>query len=917
MYLQHFGLDKGLFTTRPVGPEVFVGPQIVTAMDALKKALASPDAVVVFEGPPGVGKTTLVHRALAGLSESWVTVSVGRISLSQDEVLELLLEELGAVPVPNSTVQRFALFRRTLQQFEAADRRVFIVVEDAKRAGTDLLLELEALTAKDAGASGGSSLILMGDTGLDELLRTSELARLKQRLRLRRSIEPLSARETLAYLKHCCRNAGGDFDAIFSAGASDAIHTITGGVTRIVNQVVEAALTTAAERRLSRITPELLGQAAGEQCGLTVELPALGGLADDESTTIVENEPSSDDTGHDTFAAASQAEPEAANDPAADACRAALADAASSSESAPADTANDVAAAPSDGLATAVVDASTAASTEAATDAAEHAATDVIQTPVPDRDLGTAASARAPGQGYPIDVEAGPAAVLPTGLATDQFAPNDLPAFIEETLPDLEELKNALESAAVRVPESAEDDTGPTLAEPLGEEPGTQGLLCLAELPESVDDETAGGTTPEGLPVLTDSVPGMPALEAAGQAAASAAVVSNDSQPHPPADASGLFLASDILPDVDLANAALRSPLTGVTQTNDELPEWDRDPTYAELKPDFDVLEAAIAETQVDLVQTVRTMLPDDKKTLADDEDTELAIALEATLPGDASVDGGLSEDPTVEATLPGLSSLEATIAQNPDADDSAELPQITLDREIEEKISEAKAILSRTHPDLGATVAPGSLPDVPGDADRTHTSDSGRQRMAAELGAAPTLGDVSDTLAETLFGDEFGMTSAQVLGDPAKDAPANDELALVEGEADTDSITEPQPPAPPEPPATSPASAAERPGAGSLRRPQQSPGLDSSQTERLATLQKLRGRPLQMPQPAESVVLGETIVEDQPVATQSPPRSIDEQIDVSITQTLDNLKVQKALNRDNDEEPARKRGFLSRFRKS
>ncbi len=695
MYQQHFGLEKGLFATRPVGSEVFVAPQIVAAMGALKRALAASDAVITFTGVAGVGKTTLVHRALAGLSETWVTISVGRVRLSHDEVLELLLEELGAVPVPRSTVQRFALFRRTLQEFESADRRVFIVVEDATRTGIDMLLELEALTAKDAGASNGASLILMGDQDLDELLRAPDVARLKQRLRLRRTVEPLSSREMLAYLRHCCRNAGADFDDLFAADAIDVIYATSGGVIRIVNQLVETALTTAAERQLSQITSELLVDSAGEQCGLTLQLPVLADSNEDAQGPGDRDDRSPDDHDASMRGPVADACTPAANDPAAGA----------TAESSPNETqaAEGIRAAardesPGDDIGTTVVDAAAGSTTDTATEARHRNVPEQPENRLTNTlDLEASAAAES-GAEYPIEVEAGPAAVLPPGLATDQFAPNDLPAFIEETLPDLEELKQALESAACGMPDAEDVPAEPKPTNELGEEPGTQGLLCLQE---PVDEENAADPS-ENLPVLTDSVAGMPNVEAAA-ADTSRGVEASGTEPTALQEASGLFLASDVLPDVDLDNLALRDPLTGATRSDADVPEWERDPTYAELKPDFDMLEEAIAESHRSASEIAPTITA---KGLSGSDDTGNDVAaaldatpptdatleeslagdttLDATLPGDATLEATLPMDATLEATLPGQSALEATVAQNLDDDDSANLPEITLDREIE-----------------------------------------------------------------------------------------------------------------------------------------------------------------------------------------------------------------------------------------
>jgi len=267
MYESHFGLKKRPFRALAAGNDVFVGPQAATTMAGLKKALSTPDAIASVSGPIGAGKTTIVNRAVNAIGEQRLIVSLGRIQLGHDEVLELLLEEMGADPIPASTVKRFTKFRRMLQEHSSKNIRVIVVVEDAARIGVDAIAELEALTATDAGVSDGANIVLMGEQ-MEELLSGNAMSRLKQRLRLRLSIQPLSANELHGYFKHCFRLAGNDFDTLFGSGTSELLFTLSNGIPRIANNLVESALTSAAGDKQERVTVELLRLVAENEYGL-------------------------------------------------------------------------------------------------------------------------------------------------------------------------------------------------------------------------------------------------------------------------------------------------------------------------------------------------------------------------------------------------------------------------------------------------------------------------------------------------------------------------------------------------------------------------------------------------------------------------------------------------------------------------
>ncbi len=273
MYESHFGLNKRPFRALATGSDVFIGPQTAAAMTGFKKALVSSDAIVAVHGPVGVGKTTIVRRALDAISQQHLVITVGRIQLGHDEVLELVLEEMG-VELPTGTVQRFTTFRRILKEQADNNTRVLFVVEDAARIGPDALSELEALTASDAGVSDGANIVLMGDEDLNELLAAPRLKRLRQRLRLKQAIAPLSASELMGYCKHCFRLAGKEFDEVFEAGSAEVLHRLTGGVPRLANSLVESSMTSAVVNKLSRVNVAQIKLVASEEFGLDIVEPA-------------------------------------------------------------------------------------------------------------------------------------------------------------------------------------------------------------------------------------------------------------------------------------------------------------------------------------------------------------------------------------------------------------------------------------------------------------------------------------------------------------------------------------------------------------------------------------------------------------------------------------------------------------------
>jgi general secretion pathway protein A len=268
MYEDHFGLKSNPFRANAEGANVFVGPTQTKIITRIHTALSAADNVVTVSGPAGVGKTTIVTRALETNQQHQMVAWIGRMRLDPDEVLQLLLAGFGITRRVPGTVRQFALFQRMLSERAEADTRVVIVVEDALRIGNEALLELEAITATDTGNVGGANIVLMGPPEIDKRLNFPELARLRQRSRMGQKIAALTVTEVQGYLRHCLRVAGKEYDELFDEDVAAMLYRLSEGVPRVINNICDAALEQAAQENQDRITRQLVLEVAADVYGL-------------------------------------------------------------------------------------------------------------------------------------------------------------------------------------------------------------------------------------------------------------------------------------------------------------------------------------------------------------------------------------------------------------------------------------------------------------------------------------------------------------------------------------------------------------------------------------------------------------------------------------------------------------------------
>ena len=848
MYEQHFGLNKRPFLAKATGGDVFVGPQTANTMAGLKKALAAQDAVVSVAGPAGAGKTTLVAKALDALKGTHRSVRIGRMQLNGTDALEFLLEELGTGEVPRGPIRQFAAFRELIQQLENTGRHLVIVVEDAIRTGIETLAELEALTAADAGDAGGAALVIMGDEGVAEYLADPQLTRLAQRQRQRLAIKPLSVAELRGYLMHCFRRAGGEYDDAFDAKSADVLHGLSGGVPRIANYVAEAALSAAAVDGVSPVAAETIAKIARDEFGM--ELPP--GILDADEPEVPA-----------TPAVEAEVEPEP--DPGQPAAPQADATPDPEPEQPEAEAAHEPEPLPS---------------------AMPDSGPDNIPVLEAEPEPQSTPEADAPNPD--------PIIVFTDADDGEELRDDDIPELIQDTLPDLEVLAPEVmsrEDTQTELPvlnPAPETNPEPTLEPEPSPEPDPESTLDGApeRMPEPPVDVAAEPAPAPALDVEPDPAPDPvvePVLDAEPEPSEDPVL---DIEPEPVAEPAldlepeqvaepALDLEPEPLPDPVLEAEAepvvdkLPDNAPGLTadSADDDVPEWDRDPTLAELRPDLDALEKAMAfahgESEVE-----------EEAEAADDSDNELELE---------------------------------------------EIPEITLDSSIKQSIENTLIDepdgVSEPEPMPGVAPAPAAAP--PAAAPRkARQADAEIEKIAAELAKAKTIEDVDDKLAETLFGDEINMIAAQVMAsgpaESANDAALYDtqkaQSAQAPGSATPAAHSEPAP-------RPTPAPAAQDAVEVSIESPERGDsGLDLSASQRLKTVRALNAdlhpslrEPGNGPDPGPDV----------PARDNAAPEPIEDQINTSITQTLKALKVTPPISDDDDVEEKKKGGFFSRFKRS
>jgi general secretion pathway protein A len=236
--------------------------------DTLSSAIARRDSLMVVTGDLGVGKTTLCRTLMASQERKSRSALVGNALLSPEDLLRLMLQDLGAIPNGDARQARLGHAQRPelVQQFDqflgelqrGNDGAVMIIDEAhcLPQATMDQIVELASL---ESNRHKVLQFLLAGQPAVGAGATLPRLV--DDRLAVRARLLPLERDECERYVHHRLTIAGGA-PVTFSGPSIEVIYSLSGGLPRLVNLLCERALQEAASAHANRIEATMIESAA-------------------------------------------------------------------------------------------------------------------------------------------------------------------------------------------------------------------------------------------------------------------------------------------------------------------------------------------------------------------------------------------------------------------------------------------------------------------------------------------------------------------------------------------------------------------------------------------------------------------------------------------------------------------------------
>lgn len=267
-YEAFYGFVERPFSLTPDPKYYFRSRSHSRAFDALSAGIGRRESLLLVTGDLGVGKTTLCRTVMALLERKKRAALVGNSLLSPEDLLRLLLQDLGVVAKDEILHGRLVgatrpELRQMLDEFLVRLRSTkdgaVVIIDEAHSLPSGTVDEVVQLAALESNREKVLQILLAGQpsvTGGPTLPRA-----LDERLSTRAKLLPLERDECERYMSHRLTIAGGN-GVTFSPRAVDVIYGLSGGVPRLVNLLAERALQEGATQNARHIEPTMIESAA-------------------------------------------------------------------------------------------------------------------------------------------------------------------------------------------------------------------------------------------------------------------------------------------------------------------------------------------------------------------------------------------------------------------------------------------------------------------------------------------------------------------------------------------------------------------------------------------------------------------------------------------------------------------------------
>ncbi len=264
MYDGYWGLSERPFRKTPDPRYLFLNESYEEALERLLFAVEEME-LALLTGEVGSGKTLLTRALVDRIGDRYEVGMILNPRLSPRQFLRTTAAELGVSEPRFHSNDLLEQIHDRLMALDAEGRAALLVVDEAHLIpGKPTFEEIRLLTNFQLDDRNLVAIVLVGQPELRDRLRHRAYRALTQRIGASFHLVPLSAADTLAYVRHRLAIAGAA-RPLFTEEAVARLHAASGGIPRVVNHVATQALLEGMARGVSQVDASVVDAVAAER----------------------------------------------------------------------------------------------------------------------------------------------------------------------------------------------------------------------------------------------------------------------------------------------------------------------------------------------------------------------------------------------------------------------------------------------------------------------------------------------------------------------------------------------------------------------------------------------------------------------------------------------------------------------------
>jgi type II secretory pathway predicted ATPase ExeA len=313
MYANFFGLTGEPFHITPDLDFLFLSSSHKNALDSVINGIERRAGLILLTGDVGLGKTTVLRSFLAQIDkDKHRPIVILNPNISFADLVKCICEQLDLERQDTADSAIFIdFFRTVLAEEHKHNRRIVLIIDEAQNVPLETLERLSLLLDLESPQGKLVQILLVGQTELEEKLKSKELRRLEQCVAVRSKLSALSVPESVEYINYRLSKVSTSNKPVLTKSALEMIVKNCEGVPRKINILCDNVLIAGFGSQTKPVSHKIVREVISDFYGLpspkkrskVIFIPAFGltlsavlllwALGGNISTTISQPETSS------------------------------------------------------------------------------------------------------------------------------------------------------------------------------------------------------------------------------------------------------------------------------------------------------------------------------------------------------------------------------------------------------------------------------------------------------------------------------------------------------------------------------------------------------------------------------------------------------------------------------------------------